>query len=398
MASAAARERSWGHISGVPSRLSPPRLGCKEGQHPESVSRPRRCPQERSGGLTAGVPSPAASWDGSSSHSSERAWRDHRLPGARHNSRASNARLDCSRFPPAYQEWRTALARLPTLPVALPSLAPTPIPQTRAPIPAAPGPRSAPTHGERADHGFLRAGAAAVQTARWGPPAGPFQGRPRDQGERTMKSVLFSRFFILLPWILIVIIMLDVDTRRPAPQLTPRPYFSPYVVGRRGARIPLRRGGPDSGTRRCLEKRNESQSQPQSLPESSLPTIYAITPTYSRPVQKAELTRLANTFRQVAQLHWILVEDAAARSELVSRFLARAGLPSTHLHVPTPRRYKRPGLPRATEQRNAGLAWLRQRHQHQRAQPGVLFFADDDNTYSLELFQEVATGPPQLGG
>ena len=29
-----------------------------------------------------------------------------------------------------------------------------------------------------------------------------------------MKSVLFSRFFILLPWILIVIIMLDVDTRR----------------------------------------------------------------------------------------------------------------------------------------------------------------------------------------
>ena len=37
-----------------------------------------------------------------------------------------------------------------------------------------------------------------------------------------MKSVLFSRFFILLPWILIVIIMLDVDTRRPAPPLTPK--------------------------------------------------------------------------------------------------------------------------------------------------------------------------------
>ncbi|XP_011812426.1 PREDICTED: galactosylgalactosylxylosylprotein 3-beta-glucuronosyltransferase 2 isoform X1 [Colobus angolensis palliatus] len=200
-----------------------------------------------------------------------------------------------------------------------------------------------------------------------------------------MKSVLFTRFFILLPWILIVIIMLDVDTRKPAPPLTPRPYFSPYAVGRGGARLPLRRGGPAHGT----QKRNQSRPQPQ--PEPQLPTIYAITPTYSRPVQKAELTRLANTFRQVAQLHWILVEDAAARSELVSRFLARAGLPSTHLHVPTPRRYKRPGLPRATEQRNAGLAWLRQRHQHQRAQPGVLFFADDDNTYSLELFQEMRT-------
>lgn len=209
-----------------------------------------------------------------------------------------------------------------------------------------------------------------------------------------MKSVLFSRFFILLPWMLIVIIMLDVDTRRPAPPLTPRPYFSPYAGGRGGARLPLRRGGPGRGR----EQRNESRPPPPQPPEPPLPTIYAITPTYSRPVQKAELTRLANTFRQVAQLHWILVEDAAARSELVSRFLARAGLPSTHLHVPTPRRYKRPGLPRATEQRNAGLAWLRQRHGHQRAQPGVLFFADDDNTYSLELFQEVAAGAPRRGG
>ncbi|XP_048209855.1 galactosylgalactosylxylosylprotein 3-beta-glucuronosyltransferase 2 [Perognathus longimembris pacificus] len=201
-----------------------------------------------------------------------------------------------------------------------------------------------------------------------------------------MKSVLFSRFFILLPWILIVIIMLDVDTRRPAPPLTPRPYFSPYAVGRGAARVPLlRRARPG----RDADRRNESR--PRADPEPPLPTIYAITPTYSRPVQKAELTRLANTFRQVAQLHWILVEDAAARSELVSRFLARAGLPSTHLHVPTPRRYKRPGLPRATEQRNAGLAWLRQTHRQQRARPGVLFFADDDNTYSLELFQEMRT-------
>ncbi|KAI5946116.1 galactosylgalactosylxylosylprotein 3-beta-glucuronosyltransferase 2 [Manis javanica] len=201
-----------------------------------------------------------------------------------------------------------------------------------------------------------------------------------------MKSALCSRFFILLPWILIVILMLDVDTRRPAPPLTPRPYFSPYAVGRGGARIPPRRSGRAPGLGRGWERRNASRR-----PEPPLPTIYAITPTYSRPVQKAELTRLANTFRQVAQLHWILVEDAAARSELVSRFLARAGLPCTHLHVPTPRRYKRPGLPRATEQRNAGLAWLRQRHQRRRPQPGVLFFADDDNTYSLELFQEMRT-------
>lgn len=36
-----------------------------------------------------------------------------------------------------------------------------------------------------------------------------------------------------------------------------------------------------------------------------LPTIHVVTPTYSRPVQKAELTRLANTLLHVPNLHWI---------------------------------------------------------------------------------------------
>jgi len=45
----------------------------------------------------------------------------------------------------------------------------------------------------------------------------------------------------------------------------------------------------------------------------SLPVIYVITPTYARPVQKAELTRLQNTLKHVSALHWILVEDASSR-------------------------------------------------------------------------------------
>ncbi|XP_038617801.1 galactosylgalactosylxylosylprotein 3-beta-glucuronosyltransferase 2 [Tachyglossus aculeatus] len=179
-----------------------------------------------------------------------------------------------------------------------------------------------------------------------------------------MKWSVFSRFLVLLPWGLVVIIVMDVSPRGPARR--PRA-GSAGRAGRPGSPLPAVPAVP------------------------AVPTIYAITPTYSRPVQKAELTRLANTFRQVSRLHWILVEDAAGRSELVSGLLARAGLPCTHLHVPTPRRYKRPGLPRATEQRNAGLAWLRQRHRHRPRKPAVLFFADDDNTYSLELFQEMRT-------
>ncbi|KAM9726260.1 galactosylgalactosylxylosylprotein 3-beta-glucuronosyltransferase 2 [Menidia menidia] len=179
-----------------------------------------------------------------------------------------------------------------------------------------------------------------------------------------MKSVFFSRFFILLPWVLIVIIMIDIDSKRAI--------RAPAVS--RAHRAARTGGSPGV--------KNQS-----ALPPLPLPTVYAITPTYTRPVQKAELTRLAHAFRQVARFHWIVVEDSTARTELVARFLARCGVQHTHLHVFTPRRFKRVGMPRATEQRNAALAWLRQHRS--RRDSGVVFFADDDNTYSLELFEEM---------
>lgn len=180
----------------------------------------------------------------------------------------------------------------------------------------------------------------------------------------TMKSVFYSRFFILLPWVLIVIIMIDVDTKRSSVRNTAQFYLS-------------RLGNAQRHERPASPVKNRT----------ALPVIYAITPTYSRAVQKAELTRLSNTFRQVPQFHWIVVEDSNTRTELVSRFLARCGVPYTHLNIFTPRRFKRTGMPRATEQRNNALSWLRQHRSFK--DTGVVFFADDDNTYSLELFEEV---------
>ncbi|KAG7463041.1 hypothetical protein MATL_G00191130 [Megalops atlanticus] len=179
-----------------------------------------------------------------------------------------------------------------------------------------------------------------------------------------MKSLFYSRLFILLPWVLIVIIMIDIDTKRTSVRSTAHFYLSRLGNAQRQDRTPR------TGSNR-----------------TALPVIYAITPTYTRAVQKAELTRLSNTFRQVPRFHWIVVEDSNSRTELVSRFLARCGVPHTHLHVLTPRRYKRSGMPRATEQRNAALAWLRLHRTPRDA--GVVFFADDDNTYSLELFEEM---------
>ncbi|KAL4657336.1 galactosylgalactosylxylosylprotein 3-beta-glucuronosyltransferase 1-like [Arapaima gigas] len=127
----------------------------------------------------------------------------------------------------------------------------------------------------------------------------------------------------------------------------------------------------------------------------ALPTIHVVTPTYSRPVQKAELTRLANTFLHVPNLHWVLVEDSARPTALVARLLRETGLNYTHLNVETPRNYKLrgdtrdPRIPRGTMQRNLALRWLRETLVPNATQPGIVYFADDDNTYSLELFEEM---------
>lgn len=44
------------------------------------------------------------------------------------------------------------------------------------------------------------------------------------------------------------------------------------------------------------------------------------------------------------------------------------------------------------EQRNLALDWLRKHLQTPEGAPGVVFFMDDDNTYSLKVFEEVSQG------
>jgi len=122
--------------------------------------------------------------------------------------------------------------------------------------------------------------------------------------------------------------------------------------------------------------------------------IYVITPTYTRPVQKAELTRLATVFVMVPNLHWIVVEDARHKTNLVSGFLQSSGLNYTHLYVETPEDMKlKPkdphwSKPRGVFQRNEALAWLR--NNFKVGEAGVVYFADDDNAYSVELFEEIS--------
>ncbi|KAM4617193.1 galactosylgalactosylxylosylprotein 3-beta-glucuronosyltransferase 3 [Discoglossus pictus] len=124
-----------------------------------------------------------------------------------------------------------------------------------------------------------------------------------------------------------------------------------------------------------------------------LPIIYVVTPTHARPHQRAELIRLSQTLLLVPALHWILVEDSTGRSSSVAELLAQSGLHYTHLHALTPKAMKLKETdpnwlkPRGVEQRNEGLRWLREnRGPGERA---VVYFADDDNTYSVRIFQEM---------
>ena len=99
--------------------------------------------------------------------------------------------------------------------------------------------------------------------------------------------------------------------------------------------------------------------------ESNLTTIYMITPTYARWTQKADLTRLCQTLMHVPKLHWIVVEDSEQKTRLVTRFLARCTVESTHLNTRTAEHLRlKQNEPvwrknRGVEQRNLALDWLR---------------------------------------
>ena len=55
--------------------------------------------------------------------------------------------------------------------------------------------------------------------------------------------------------------------------------------------------------------------------------------------------------------------------------------------MPEQYRKKRGAKPKGVAQRNRGLQWLRAN-----ATTGVFYFADDDNTYDVSIFEEVGTG------
>ncbi|RCV23921.1 hypothetical protein SETIT_5G043700v2 [Setaria italica] len=126
------------------------------------------------------------------------------------------------------------------------------------------------------------------------------------------------------------------------------------------------------------------------------PTLIVVTPTRARPLQAYHLHRLAHTLRLVPQpLLWLVVERGAATRETAA-LLRGCGVMYRHLasprcddDAPDAARRWRPGRPAAEprgglRQRNAALDHIEQHRIH-----GLVYFADEDNVYSLDLFQQL---------
>lgn len=57
----------------------------------------------------------------------------------------------------------------------------------------------------------------------------------------------------------------------------------------------------------------------RSLQENAIervPPLYIITPTYRRPEQIPELTRMSHTLMLVPNLYWLVIEDAKEKTDL----------------------------------------------------------------------------------
>lgn len=128
---------------------------------------------------------------------------------------------------------------------------------------------------------------------------------------------------------------------------------------------------------------------------AEMPIIYIITPTNNRdPAQMAHLTRMRNTLWLVPKIFWIIIEDSKYTSNKLKRFLEYSNLSHVHLNEITPDdllvETGKPKWtkPRGVNQRNKGIDWLR-RNSDKLHHEGVVYFADDDNTYDIRLFEEM---------
>ncbi|KAM3727034.1 Galactosylgalactosylxylosylprotein 3-beta-glucuronosyltransferase sqv-8 [Dirofilaria immitis] len=123
--------------------------------------------------------------------------------------------------------------------------------------------------------------------------------------------------------------------------------------------------------------------------------IIVITPTYRRSTRLADMTRMANTLSHIKNLYWIVIEDENHKVKAVEKLLNRTALPYTYFPAKTP-----PGYPRrGWYQRTMALQYLRNHSDLiiGESSKSVVYFADDDNSYDIRLFNDYIRNVQKVG-
>ena len=97
---------------------------------------------------------------------------------------------------------------------------------------------------------------------------------------------------------------------------------------------------------------------------------------------------MSHTLLHIENVVWIIAEDSETCSDFVNNFVRSTNLPYVHLTSPMPKMYlDEEHKPRGVSNRRASMKWILENHEW--PQEGVLYFADDDNTYDLKLFEQI---------
>ena len=126
-----------------------------------------------------------------------------------------------------------------------------------------------------------------------------------------------------------------------------------------------------------------------------IPDFYMITPTYTRVTQQSDLTNIIQSaVLSDLNIQLIIVEDTDNKhpSAVVQDLAHQFSFPKTRTNITllqcassTKKWNKRM---RGVGQRNAALEWV---SKHQKNESAMVYFGDDDNTYSYKLFHEFVT-------
>lgn len=130
-----------------------------------------------------------------------------------------------------------------------------------------------------------------------------------------------------------------------------------------------------------VEERNEAKRTVESEMFEVTPRkqLIVVTPTYNRAMQAYYLNRLAQTLSLVPPpVLWIVVETNAASFE-TAEMLRKTGVMYRHVVC---KQNSSNVKDRGVHQRNAALEHI-ERHRLD----GIVYFADDDNVYSLEILE-----------